>query len=58
MDADRPAPTELREFEVTPEMVEAGVAALWESCAIENPSALELLAASVWRAMEDARSQQ
>lgn len=25
MDADRPAPTELREFEVTPEMIEAGL---------------------------------
>src|SRR5215218_4126490 len=36
IDADSPAPSQ-DGIEVTPEMIEAGVAVLWDSCAIEHP---------------------
>ena len=40
------------EVEVTPEMIEAGVTVLWESCAVEHPlGADRLVVEEIYRAM-------
>jgi hypothetical protein len=57
--ADRPAPTSPEadnQIEVTPEMIEAGVAVLWNSGAVEHPTeADKLVVREVYLAMAGSK---